>query len=194
MKESLWGIIGTLVAALSLLIQFIKEIKSNLSEKKSALSLKLCDQIEYDVGVYKIKIINVSSNATAYDLHATFRIKNNHLKNIYKLPDFNNQSDIYSINKDKEQKACEILINIDAMRIEKRYLEENPSVDINKLFEENKLELKHILANREMCLSVRYYAVNKSTGKTVDFDQHDFYYKDIASGRFGVGNDYVTQL
>lgn len=194
MKENLWSIIAVIIAVLSLIIQFIKIIRTVIKDKTDTLLLKLCNYIECYDGIYKIKIMNVSPNATAYDLHVAFRVKNNHLKNIYKLPDFNNQSDIYSINKDKEQKACEILINIDAMRIEKRYLEENPSVDINKLFEENKLELKHILANREMCLSVRYYAVNKSTGKTVDFDQHDFYYKDIASGRFGVGNDYVTQL
>lgn len=194
MKGNILGLIGTIAAVLSLVIQFVKEIITVKKEKSDTLLLKLCNQIEFCNGVYKLKIINISPCATAYDLHVTLRLQNRHLRSIYKFADFINQSNIYSVNKGTDKEACEILINIDAMRIEKKYFEAPSSYDIKNLFKENRLELRHMLADKESCLSVRYYAVNRATGKTVDFDQHDFYYRDIVSGRFGVGNDYVTQL
>lgn len=193
MKESIFGIIGSVGAVLSLAIQSIKGLKTIRNEKADKLLLKLCDQIAYYEGVYKIKIINVSPKATAYDLHVTVRIKNNHFNYVYKLPDFTSQGNIYSVNMDNEKEMCEILINIDAMKIDGS-IEKNASSEIIELYKKGKLELRHFLVNKEMYLSVRYYAVNHATGKTVDFEKHDFYYKDIAPGKFGIGDDFVTRI
>lgn len=94
MKESILGIIGTVGAVLSLSIQSVKAIGTYKKEKSDRLTLKLSDQIAYYDGVYQIKIINTSPNATAYNLNGTIRLKNKHLNYFYRLPDFKIQENL----------------------------------------------------------------------------------------------------
>ncbi|MDD6582660.1 MAG: hypothetical protein PUF10_08320 [Bacteroidales bacterium] len=194
MKGIVIGIIGAGVAILSLAIQAINAIRVVRKERADKLSLKLCNEIAYYDGCYQIKIINVSPNATAYNLHLSLRIKDNHFNHIYRLPDVVVHEDIYSINQDNDKEMCEVLVNVDAMRIIRQDIEKEASPEVKKLFEEEKLELKHLLSDTEFYLAVRFNAVNKLNGKTNDFPKQEFYYKNIKLGKFGVGYDYVTKL
>lgn len=108
MEDFIWGIIGTIVAILSLAIQFVKAIRTIKKDKSDKLSLKVCDEIAYYNGVYQIKIINVSSNATACNLQVSLRIKNNHFNRVYKIQDVVIPVSIYSVNKDSDKEACEV--------------------------------------------------------------------------------------
>lgn len=194
MKVYIWGILGTIVAFLSLAIQFVKAIRTIKKEKDDKLDLKVCDEIAYYNGVYQVKIINISSNATACNLQVSLRIKNNHFNRVYKIQDVVIPVSIYSVNKDRDKEACEVLVNVDAMRIRNDDIETNASKGIKELFEEKKLELNHLLSDKELYLAVRVNAVNKTTGKTKDFPKKVFYYKDVKQGKFGVGDDYVTRI
>lgn len=193
MKESIFGIIGSVGAVLSLAIQSVKAIGTYKKEKSDRLTLKLCNQIAYYNGVYQIKIINTSPNATAFNLNGTVRLKNKHLNYFYRLPDFKIQENLYSRNKDNEKEACEVLINIDVMRMDGN-IKDHESGEIKELYRTKKLELLNILSNEDMRLIIRYNAVNKSTGKTVYYDKHEFCYYDITAGKFGIGNDFVTRI
>ena len=201
MKEYFWGIIGTMAALLSLLIQAVKEINANIREKKAkeqeereTLSLKLCNQIEYYNGTYRVKFINISKVVTAYNLHVSIRIKNKHFNYTYKLPDFSTQEAIYSINQEKDKASCEIYARINVMEIEEKEIMKNASQEIINLRKSGKLELKKMLVDKENYLAIRYNAVNSSTGKTIEFDKHIYVYEDIVYGKFGIGHDFVTPL
>lgn len=194
MKDIIWGIIGTIVAFLSLAIQFIKAIRTVKKEKEDKLFLQVCDEIAYYNGVYQIKIINVSPKATACNLQVSLRIKSNHFNYFYKIQDVVIPENIYSVNKDSDKRACEVLVNVDAMRITKEDIEKNTSKVIKELFEGKRLELNHLLSDNELYLVVRVNAVNKTTGKNNEFPKHEFYYKDIKPGMFGIGNDFVTKI
>lgn len=194
MKEQIWGIIGSLGALLSLGIQFCKAIRTIRKERTDNLSLKLCNQIAYYDGVYKIKIINDSPNVTAYNLQMTLRIKNRHFNFVYRIQSVTIPEDIYSTNKDNEKEMCETLINVDAMRILQQDIEDYASKEIKGLFKNNELELRDLLSDNELYLAVRFNAVNKTTGKTQDFPKHEFCYNDIRPGMFGVGEDFVTKI
>lgn len=201
MKEYFWGIIGTVAALLSLLIQAVKGIKANIREKKAkdreeieTLSLKLCDQIEYYNGIYRIKFINTSKAVTAYNLHVSIRIKNKHFNYTYKIPDFCTQEAIYSIYQEKDKASCEIYARINVMEIEEKEILRNASQEIIGLRKNGKLELKKMLVDKENYLAIRYNAVNNFTGKTIEFAKHVFVYEDIVYGKFGIGHDYVTPL
>jgi hypothetical protein len=194
MEEQMWGIIGSIGALLSLGIQFCKAIITIRKERTDKLSLKLCDEIAYYDGKYQIKIINDSPNATAYNLQMSLRIKNRHFNYVYRIQSVTVPVDIFSINKDNEKEMCEILVNVDAMRIIRQDIEDYASKEIKKLFEESTLGLRDLLFDRELYLAVRFNAVNKATGKTKDFPKYEFCYDDIKPGVFGVGEDHVTML
>lgn len=193
MKDIIWGIIGTIVAFLSLMIQIVKALRTVKKEKEDMLSLKVCDEIAYYNGLYQIKIINVSPKATACNLQVSLRIKNNHFSRVFRIQDVVIPVSLYSVKIDNDKGACEVLVNVDAMRIRKEDIDKNASSLIKGLFNKKKLELKHLLSDKEFYLAIRVNAVNKSTGKTKDFPKQEFYYKDIVHGVFGIGNDFVTK-
>lgn len=201
MKEYIWGIIGTVVALLTLVIQFIKALKENRQERKAReqeqrnhLLLKLCDQVEYYNGIYRIKFINKSVTASAYNLKASIRIKNQRYNYTYKVPDFSSQEDIMSSLKEEDKSLCEIYVKINVMDIDEKEIFENASPEIKNLYFEKKLELKDLLNDKENYLAVRYNAVNKATGRTEEFERHVFRDSNIVYGRYGIGNDFVTPL
>lgn len=201
MKDYLWGIAGTIVALLSLGIQLVKEIKVNRREKRvkereeqETLSLKVCNQVEYYNGVYRIKFINTSFIAAAYNLKVSIRIKNRHFNYVYKLPDFSTQEVVISTYQENDKALCEIYINVNAMNIDKREIEKQAPPEIIKQYEKRKLELKDLLKDNENYLAIRYNAVNSANGKTIEFPKQVFRYEDIVHGKFGIGHDYVTPL
>lgn len=201
MKEYIWGIIGTLIALVSLIIQFIKTVKVNRREQRErerdehdALSLKLCNQIEYYNGIYRVKIINISNAATAYNLNVSIRIKNRHFNYTYKIPDVSAQETIYSIYQEKDKELCEFYTHINVMEIDEKELMKYASQEILNLYNNKTLGLKNLLKDKENYLAVRYNAVNRSTGRTVEFAKQEFVYEDIVHGRFGIGDDFVTRL
>ena len=201
MKEYIWGVVGTIIASLSLVIQFVKELSNNRRERiakereeQETLLLKVCDEVEYFNGVYRIKFINTSLVATAYNLKVSIRIKNTHFNYAYKIPDFSTQEEIISINNENDQELCEIYAIINVMDIERKELLRHASSDILELYEAGKLELKDLLKDNENYLAIRYYAVNRLNGKTIEFSKHVFVYENIKHGKFGIGKDVVTPL
>lgn len=201
MKEFFWGIVGTIIALISLIIQFIKEIKANRQEKElkkreelETLLLTLCEQIECYNGVYRVKFINTSLAATAYNLKVSFRIKNRRFNYTYKIPDFGTHEEITSSKSEEDKSSCEIYARINVLDIDSNEIKKNAPSDIIRLFEDGKLELRDLLKDDENYLAIRYNAVNSLTGRTVEFAKREFTYKDIKYGRFGIGNDFVTPL
>lgn len=201
MKDYLLGLIGTITGIASLIVQCVKEYKARQKEKKAkerevkeTLSLKICNQIEYYEGIYRIKIINTSLASSAYNLNVSIRIKNRHFNYTYKIPDFSAQETIYSINKETDKASCEIYTRINVIDIEEKEIAKHASQEILKLYKGGELGLKDLLENRENYLAIRYYAVNSATGGIIEFPKHDFNYDDIVYGKFGIGNDFVTPL
>lgn len=201
MKEHLWGIIGTIIALGTLVRQCVKDYKSAKKEKieqqreeQEKLSLKLCDQIEYYNGIYRIKFINTSLVSIAYNLNVSIRIKNNHFNYTYQIPDFSAKNAIYSIYQEKDIASCEIFTRINVMEIAENEIKKHASLEISTLYDSKKLELRNILKDRDCYLAIQYNAVNKSNGNTIEFTQRNFNYNSIVHGKFGIGNDFVTPI
>lgn len=186
------AIYSAIIGTMSFLWQVVKSIVLRAKEKSNKLDLKLCDEIALDNHEYTIKIINISPNATAYNLHASFYIINKLKGYHYQLPDFNAQHHIYSVKQDSDPKTHEILIKIDVMRISLKALSE-ASIYIKDYHRNERLELIHFLEDRGTYLAVRYNAVNALTKSPNDYPMKTFTIKNLKRGFFGVGNAYVTE-
>lgn len=201
MKEHLWGIIGTIIALGTLVRQCIKDYKSDKKEKteqhreeQEKLSLKLCNQIEYYNGIYRIKFINESQISVAYKLNVSIRIKNRHFNYAYKLPDINMQNEIFSIHQEDDKASCESYVHINVLKIEANEINKYASSEISNLYHSKTIELKDILKDKDCYLAVKYDAVNRSNGKIIDFPKQNFNYDSIVHGIFGIGHDFVTPI
>lgn len=185
------SVFSAIIALISLLWHIIKDAFTYFRKKSDRLNLKLCDEIALYDNVYSIKIINLSPNATAYNLHAQLYIVNKIKGYRGKLPDFYAPSHLYSIKQDKDPRAREILIHIDTKRIENiEYMDvsnkKNERID-------NKLELVDLLQEQSTYLAVRYNAVNNITENPKEYPMKEFYYYNIKHGFFGAGDEYVTE-
>lgn len=194
MKEHLLEFVSTIIAILSLIRQYVKEFKDFQRKKQEKLSLKLCDQIEYHQGVYRIKFINTSLVSIAYNLNVSIMIKNKHFNYTYQLPNFSPQNMIYSINQESDVASCEIFTHINVMDIAEKEIKKHASLEILTLYASKQLELRHILKDRDCYLAIKYNAVNKSNGNTIEFAQQNFNYNSIVHGIFGIGHDFVTPI
>lgn len=201
MKEHLWGLIGTIIATFTFVIQCVKEFNSakrerieKQQEQQEKLLLKLCDQIEYYNGLYRIKFINTSLVSIAYNLNVSIRIKNNHFNYTYQIPDFSAKNAIYSINQERDVASCEIFTHINVMDIAEKEIKKHASLEILTLYASKQLELRHILEDRDCYLAIKYNAVNRSNGNTIEFTQQNFNYDSIVHGIFGIGHDFVTPI
>lgn len=182
------GLFAMLIGVVSIFLQILKDFIEMYKKKSNKLVLKLCEDIEYYDGIYRMKIINKSKNANATNLKVSYRIVNRRFGYNYKFPDFNNQHTIYN-SRDNDTASREIYINVDVNKLKTDILSNK-----KKEMKIEKLELKHFLSERDSYLAVRYNAVNSNTGTVIEFPECKLLDTSIVYGRYGVGEERVKPV